>query len=170
MSFVIADPELLSSAVADVARVGSAVGAANAAALAPTVDVLAAGADEVSEAIAALFGTHARDYQALSAQAAQLHARFVQTLTAAGGEYALAEAINTTPLQVIEQQLLGAVNAPTQLLFGRALIGDGANGAPGTGQAGAPGGFLYGNGGAGGSGAAGEAGGAGGASGLIGNG
>jgi hypothetical protein len=48
MSFVIASPDLLTSAAANLSGIGSAVGAANAAALAPTVELLAAGADEVS--------------------------------------------------------------------------------------------------------------------------
>ncbi|HCB79801.1 MAG TPA: hypothetical protein DEQ00_00110 [Mycobacterium tuberculosis] len=43
-----------------------------------------------------------------------------------------AEAVN------VEQSLLAAVNAPTQALFGRPLIGNGADGSPGTGQASAP--------------------------------
>ncbi|EFD43073.1 predicted protein [Mycobacterium tuberculosis variant africanum K85] len=55
--------------------------------------------------------------------------------------YASAEAAN------VEQQLLGAINAPTMALLGRPLIGHGADGAPGTGQAGGAGGILYGNGG-----------------------
>ncbi len=41
------------------------------AALGPISSVFAAGADEVSASIAALFGSHAQVYQALSAQAAQ---------------------------------------------------------------------------------------------------
>ena len=67
------------------------------------------------------------------------------------------------------------INAPTQLLFGHDLIGNGAAGAAGTaadptGGAGGAGGILFGDGGAGGMGYDGAAGGAGGASGLIGNG
>nr|WP_223163860.1 PE family protein [Mycobacterium simiae] len=45
--------------------------------------MLAAGADEVSAAIAALFGTHGQAYQAyraLSAQAVAFHQQFVQLL------------------------------------------------------------------------------------------
>ncbi|VAZ86174.1 PE-PGRS family protein PE_PGRS61 [Mycobacterium persicum] len=42
------------------------------------------------------------------------------------------------------------INAPTQAVLGRPLIGNGANGAPETGQNGAPGSILLGNGGAGG--------------------
>ena len=45
-----------------------------------------------------------------------------------------------------------AIASPVKDLTGRPLVGNGANGTPGTGQAGAPGGWLYGNGGAGGSG------------------
>ncbi|WP_152406652.1 PE family protein, partial [Mycobacterium tuberculosis] len=126
--------------------------------------------DEVSAAIAALFGTHAQEYQALSARVATFHEQFVRSLTAAGSAYATAEAANASPLQALEQQVLGAINAPTQLWLGRPLIGDGVHGAPGTGQPGGAGGLLWGNGGNGGSGAAGQVGGPGGAAGLFGNG
>jgi hypothetical protein len=59
MSYVIAAPEFVSAAATDLANIGSAIGSAigsvNAAALAPTSGVLAAGADEVSAAVAGLF-------------------------------------------------------------------------------------------------------------------
>ena len=77
MSFVSLAPEFVSAAASDVARVGSQISAATAAAAAPTTSVLAAGADEVSAAIAALFSGHAQAYQALSAQAESFHAQFV---------------------------------------------------------------------------------------------
>lgn len=60
MSFVIAAPEALVAVASDLAGIGSALAEANAAALAPTTALLAAGADEVSAAIAALFGAHGR--------------------------------------------------------------------------------------------------------------
>lgn len=163
MSFVIAVPEFLSAAATDLANLGSTISAANAAASIPTTGVLAAGADDVSAAIAALFGAHAQAYQTISAQAATFHAQFVQTLSAGAGAYANAEAAN------VQQSLLNAINAPTQALLGRPLIGDGADGtAPG--QNGGAGGLLYGNGGNGAAGVnAGIAGGSGGAAGLIGN-
>jgi len=66
MSFVIAAPELVTAAASDLASIGSTISAANAAAVAPTAGVVAAGAEEVSAAVAALFGTHAQAYQALS--------------------------------------------------------------------------------------------------------
>jgi PE family len=40
--------------------------------------VLSAGADEVSTAIAALFGAHAQEFQALSAQASAFHSQFTE--------------------------------------------------------------------------------------------
>ncbi|WP_044082164.1 PE family protein, partial [Mycobacterium tuberculosis] len=160
MSFVVAAPEVVVAAASDLAGIGSAIGAANAAAAVPTMGVLAAGADEVSAAVADLFGAHAQAYQALSAQAALFHEQFVHAMTAGAGAYAGAEAADAAALDVL--------NGPFQALFGRPLIGDGANGAPG--QPGGPGGLLYGNGGNGGNGGIGQPGGAGGDAGLIGNG
>lgn len=164
MSYVLATPEMVAAAANNLAQIGSTLSAANAAALAPTTGVLAAGADEVSAAVASLFSGHAQAYQTLGTQAAAFHERFIQALSTAAGAYGSAEAANASPLQ----QALNVINAPTQTLLGRPLIGNGTNGAPGTRQAGGPGGLLYGNGGNGGSGGVGQAGGAGGSAGLIG--
>lgn len=112
------------------------------AAAAPTTGLVAAGADEVSTGIAAVFGAHEAEYQALSDRAAAFHAQFVQALTAGAGSHALAEAANASPLQTLEQDLLNAVNAPTLAMFGRPLIGNGGNG--GAGGAGGAGGLLFG--------------------------
>ncbi|ETZ38141.1 PE family protein [Mycobacterium intracellulare MIN_052511_1280] len=132
---------------------------------ASTATVLAAGADEVSTAIATLMSTHGQAYQTASAQVSQFHNQFIQLLNASAGSYATAEAANGNPLQAVEQELLGVINAPTNTLLGRPLIGDGVAGSAANpnGQAG---GLLYGNGGNGYNGL----GGAGGAAGLIGNG
>ncbi|WP_136624853.1 PE family protein, partial [Mycobacterium attenuatum] len=170
MSFVVAVPETLTSTATDLAGIGSAITAANAAAATPTAGVLAAGADEVSAAIATLFSRHAQAYQTLSAQAAGFHDRFVQAFNVAGGWYAAAEAANVSALQSVEQELLNAINAPAELLLGRPLIGNGANAPAGSGLPGGAGGLLLGNGGNGGSGGIGQPGGAGGDAGLIGNG
>ena len=78
MPFVIAAPEMVTTAATNLAGLGTAIQTANAIAAAPTSAVLAAGADEVSTALAALFGTHARAYQAVSTEAATFHERFVQ--------------------------------------------------------------------------------------------
>lgn len=129
MSFVNVAPQLVSTAAADAARIGSAINTANTAAAA-TTQVLAAAQDEVSTAIAALFGSHGQHYQAISAQVAAYQQRFVLALSQAGSTYAVAEAASATPLQ----NVLDAINAPVQSLTGRPLIGDGANGIDGTGQ------------------------------------
>jgi hypothetical protein len=170
MSYLIAAPGLLAEAAADAAGVSSSMRAANLAAFTPTSTLMAAAGDEVSAAIASLFSGHAHAYQAVSAQAAAFHERFVQALSEASGAYAVAEAANATPLQTLGNDIMGVINAPTNLLLGRPLIGDGTNGTPGTGQAGGDGGILWGSGGTGGSGAPGQIGGRGGDAGLIGNG
>ncbi len=169
MSPLAVAPELLAAAAANLESIGAALTAGNVAAAVPTTALAAAGADEVSGAIASLFALYANDYQLFSAQASGFHRQFAQALGSAAGSYLAAEAMNTQPLQAIGQNVLGVINAPTELLLGRPLIGDGATGSPG--QPGGAGGLLYGNGGAGGAGTAdGMAGGAGGPAGLIGGG
>jgi hypothetical protein len=174
MSFVIAVPEMVTGAATDLAGLGSAINAAHAAAVARTTVVLTAADDEVSAAIATVFSRHATVYQTLSAQAAAFHAQLVQTLNAGAGMYAATEAANASPLQVLEQDVLGVINAPTNTLLGRPLIGHGADGtttAHGVGTPGGPGGILIGSGGNGGDSIAiGLPGGAGGPAGLIGRG
>ena len=135
MTYVVVAPEMVAAAATDLANVGSTLSAANAAAPAPTMGVLAAGADEVSAAIAALFQAHGQAYHVLSAQAAAFQTKFEAALTAGANAYASAEAAAASPLQ----PLLDLVNAPTQALLGRPLIGNGANGVPRTGQDGARG-------------------------------
>ena len=64
----------------------------------------------MSAVIAALFGSHAQAYQALSAQAAAFHQRFVQLMTKGAASYVSTEAAN------VEQALLNAVNTPAEAL------------------------------------------------------
>lgn len=195
MSFVIVARDALAAAAADLAQIGSAVNAGNLAAANPTTAVAAAAADEVSAALAALFGAHAREYQAAAAQAAAYHEQFVHRLSAAATSYAVTEvtiatslrgALGSAPASVsdgfqafvygpihatgqqwinspVGEALAPIVNAPTNVLLGRDLIG---NGVTGTAAApnGGPGGLLFGDGGAG------YTGGNGGSAGLIGNG
>lgn len=155
MSLLITSPATVAAAATHLAGIGSALSTANAAAAAPTTALSVAGADEVSVLIAALFEAYAQEYQALSAQALAFHDQFVQALNMGAVCYAAAETANATPLQAlqtVQQNVLTVVNAPTQALLGRPIIGNGANGLPNTGQDGGPGGLLFGNGGNGGSG------------------
>ena len=77
MSYVIAAPELMTSAATDLSNIGSALSAARAAAATSTTGVLTAAEDEVSAAIASLFSAHGQGFQALGAQAAAFHEQFV---------------------------------------------------------------------------------------------
>ncbi|WP_373155493.1 PE domain-containing protein [Mycobacterium marinum] len=197
MSFVLVAPDMLATAAADVVQIGSAVSAGNLAAAIPTTEVMAAAADEVSGAIAALFGANAQEYQAAAAQAATFHEQFVRALSEAGASYASAEATIVTglssavadgfqtavygPIRAAGQAWISSpagevvdpvINAPTEALFGRGLISNGAAGTAAHPNGGA-GGILFGDGGpgytpTGGIGAV--AGGIGGDAGLIGNG
>ncbi|MCV7075105.1 PE family protein, partial [Mycobacterium szulgai] len=146
MSFVVTVPETVSAVANELADIGSAISSANAAAALPTTGVVAAAADEISAAIASIFGVHAQGYQALSSQAAAFHEQFVRALAAGATSYAAAEAASASPLQALEQGVLSVVNAPTQALLGRPIIGNGANGTS-PGQPGGAGGLLFGNGG-----------------------
>src|ERR1700741_3130982 len=94
MSFVFVAPDQVTGAATDLASIGSTISAAHAAAAAPTTGVLAAAADEVSTAIAALFSGHGQAFHALSSRAAAYHAQFVQNVTSGGAAYAGTEAAN----------------------------------------------------------------------------
>ncbi|WP_415823651.1 PE family protein, partial [Mycobacterium basiliense] len=165
MSFVVVTPELVAATATELAGIGSTISAANVAVAGRTTSMLAAGADEISTAIAAVFGAHAEAYQAFSTNTAAFHDQMVRMLTAGARGYSAAEAANASI-----QQAVNLVNAPVQALTGRGLIGNGAN-ATTPGGSGGDGGWLLGNGGNGAAGAGvGQAGGNGGNAGLFGSG
>ena len=64
MSYVIAAPEAVAIASSDVSGIGGAIEGATASAAHATTRIVAAAGDEVSEAVASLFGNCARDFQA----------------------------------------------------------------------------------------------------------
>jgi hypothetical protein len=63
MSSVIATPELIRAAATDMGTIGSTLSEAHTAAVASTVTVVPAAADEVSAGIAQLFSGYAQDYR-----------------------------------------------------------------------------------------------------------
>jgi hypothetical protein len=65
VSYLIAAPELLAAASGNLTGIESAITAANAAAATSTTEVLAAAGDEVSVAIATLFGSFGPQYRAI---------------------------------------------------------------------------------------------------------
>lgn len=170
MSLLVVAPEWLTSAAAELQSIESALNAANAAAAVPTTGLAAAAADEVSTAVATLFAGLGQEYQAISTQLSAFQQQFALTLNSSAGSYAAAEAQSVSVLDTLGRDVFGAINAPTEALLGRPLIGNGANGTA-TSPNGEAGGLLFGNGGIGYSQTgSGIVGGAGGSAGLIGNG
>jgi len=94
MSFVTTQPEALAAAAPNLQSIGSALGAQNAAAAAPTTGVVPAAADEVSALTAAQFAAHGAMYQAVGAQVEAIQQLFASTLTISSGAYAATEAAN----------------------------------------------------------------------------
>jgi hypothetical protein len=92
MTYVLMQPQAMAAAAADVAGIGSAINEANATAAGRTTGVLAAGADEVSAAIATLLNSYAQEYQAVIRRAGAVHNEFAQLLAAADNAYAETEA------------------------------------------------------------------------------
>jgi PE-PPE domain/PE family len=105
MSYVMTQPQMLATAAADVAGIGSTISEANAAAAGRTTGVMTAAADEVSEAIAAAFSQYGQGYQAaMTNAAAMVNGEFAQALAAASSAYAGAEAAAQT---LLGQSLMG---------------------------------------------------------------
>ena len=149
MSLLVVTPDSLVFAAADLQRIGSTLSTAQEAAAVSITRLVAAAADEVSAAAAMVFTEHGQQFQALSTQANAVHQQFVQKLAAGSQTYLTAEATNLSTLQAAaENNAREALNAPTQIVLGRPLIGNGADGTPAHPQGGA-GGLLLGNGGAG---------------------
>jgi len=123
MSFVSVVPDAVSQAASILAGIGSELRAATTATAAPTTGIVAAAQDEVSIAVAELFGDFGQEFQTLSAQAQAFHHQFVGALTAGMDQYLSAEAANA------QGALLNAVNAPAEALLGHPLIGTGTTAA-----------------------------------------
>jgi PE family len=94
MSFVIATPDLVESAATDLAGIRSSLAEAAATAAGPTTGLATAAQDEVSIAIASLFGNFGQEFQAVTVQAQAFHEQFVSLMNAGAGAYASAEAAN----------------------------------------------------------------------------
>ena len=78
MEYLVTAPEILATTAADVGEIGSAITDANANAAGPTAGLVAAAKDEVSEAIAELFGGYGQQYQAVLTKAAAFHDDFAR--------------------------------------------------------------------------------------------
>ncbi len=167
MPQLVVAPDLLVSAAAGLEDIGSALRTAHVAAAAPTSGLAAAAADDVSAAVTALFAKYGQEFQSLGAQAGAFHQEFVQALNGGALSYAATELASASPLQAAAQSQWFS---PWELLTGRPLVGNGADGTS-TNPNGAGGGWILGNGGTGFSSVTtGVAGGNGGRAGLMGDG
>src|SRR5262245_16282180 len=119
-------PEVLTATSVDLAELSESIRAAYAAAAPSTMVIAGAGNDEVSTAIAKLFGTYAEDFHGIATQASLFHDQVVQTLRGGANQYTVAEASSTTSLQD-----LSGILSPVETLTGRPLIGNGADQAAG---------------------------------------
>jgi PE family len=105
MSSLVADPELIETAAQDLVGIRAALGEATASASVHMTGVATAAADEVSTAIATVFGKYGQEFQAVGAQASAFHDEFVNLLKGGAGAYLSTEIANA------EQNLLPALNA-----------------------------------------------------------
>ena len=115
MSYVLTTPEMLAAAATDVGNIGSAISTASSTAAGPTTGLLPAAEDDVSAAIAKLFGAYGQEYQAVVSQAAAFHSEFTQALAAAGNAYLEAESANSA-LMSGPSNALNTITAPIQTL------------------------------------------------------
>jgi hypothetical protein len=109
---VITQPTMLAHAAVNLAGIGSAIKEATTATARRTTALLSAANDEVSTAIAKLFGSYGQKYQAASAQVVAFHDEFTRALSAAANAYTEAE----TAAQTMLNGSLGArVPIPTSV-------------------------------------------------------
>ena len=87
MSFVVAAPEQMQAAAENLADIRSMLAEASTSVAVPTTGLVPAAADEVSAAIAAMFGNFGQEYQLFSARMEAFHAEFVDSLSAGAGAY-----------------------------------------------------------------------------------
>jgi hypothetical protein len=137
-SYVIAAPEAFASASGNLTDIWEALEGAAAAAAPSTTGLVAAADDEVSTAIASLFGSYAKEFQTVSAQATQFHAQFAHALSGAGATYAADEGSNVSLLvKGLQQQFFDkGIFSPFIYLTGKPLFGKAAVGPVVTGTTG----------------------------------
>jgi PE family/PPE-SVP subfamily C-terminal region len=126
MSFVKTLPEALAAAAAQLEGIGNSFSAENAAAAAPTTDVIPAASDEVSVLQAGVFSTYGQLYQSVSAQAQAIHQQFVNLLGLSSGTYGQTEAANqvgaaSTPLSGLGSLVGGSSAASSTAASGNPI-------------------------------------------------
>ncbi len=116
MSYVIAVPEMMTAAAADLGNIGSTLIEEHAAAAAQTIALVPAAADEVSVGIAHLFSGYAEDFHGLASRAAAFQQQFVQNLKTSALSYASVEDAIASFLQGLITSAGSFVNSLNQQL------------------------------------------------------
>ncbi|CAM2934062.1 PE family protein [Mycobacterium intermedium] len=117
VSYVIATPELIEAAAQELASIRASVAEATTAVSPSTTGIAAAAQDEVSAAVASLFGNFGNEFQALSAQAQAFHQQFVAFINAGANAYTSAESANAAA-SGLTAGLSAAAGEPTGLIAG----------------------------------------------------
>ncbi|MGA7051242.1 MAG: PE family protein [Mycobacterium sp.] len=107
MSDLFEFPDAVAAAAGDLDNLASTISQANAAAALPTTGLVASDADDVSLAVAELFGAHGQGYQNFSVQIEVFHQEFVRNLSVGANANANAEVANAAavahPWQTVQQ-------------------------------------------------------------------
>lgn len=109
MSYVFAAPGAITAAAQNLASIDSALGSATAAAAIPTIEVVPAGADEISIVLSEVFGAYGQDFSHIAARLRAYHQEFVELVNNGVTAYLDAEAGAST--------LLSSAPAPIQSLL-----------------------------------------------------
>lgn len=109
MAHVIATPELMTVAAADLATIGSSLEETHRLAGPSILALSPAAADEVSVGVAQLFSEHAREYQTVALKAAEFQERLVENLTASSVAYASAEDVLSAWLRGLDYSIGSAI-------------------------------------------------------------
>ncbi|WP_133056482.1 PE domain-containing protein, partial [Mycobacterium decipiens] len=121
MSYVGLVPELVETAAQDLAGIRTGLLEVTSAAAGATTQLSPAAADEVSTAIAQLFGNFGRDYQATMARAAVFHDEFVSLVSRSASAYLATEVTNGAALLRVGHSFAAA--AENAAAFGAGLGG-----------------------------------------------
>lgn len=98
MSFTTVVPEAVNIAASDITSLHQKIDEAISKAQVWITDIETAAQDEISYAIAGLFGSHGAQFQFLTAQAAAFHSQFAKVLTSGSAAYSMSDSSNSSSL------------------------------------------------------------------------
>lgn len=123
-------PEILQSASGRLETLGAGLRTANAAAAARTTAIAAPALDEISTAISNLLGKHGQQFQALSAQTAAYHDKFVKLLNGGAAQYLSTEFANVQQTLATTGSVGAAAATPMDTLTSLTTVTQSSNFGP----------------------------------------